>query len=185
MRRVQLSVGGWSEMALAGVQGGARRRSGPRPDPGSGRSERRGYKLTALPAEGYDGPVPGFPLPNPLPRELEVWQEVWRTPQACVWSMTLESWRLHTIAMYVRVKVRCEAPDAGPSLLAQLHRFADQIGMTTAGLADMGWRIATEPTPSQPAIDNPSRSSTGDFEDKPHRRRLRAVTDQKGDTANE
>jgi hypothetical protein len=25
--------------------------------------------------------------------------------------------------------------------LAQVHRFADQVGLTTAGLAEMGWKI--------------------------------------------
>ena len=126
--------------------GGARNRSGPRPDPSSGRSERRGYTLTALPAEGYDGPVPGFPLPGPSDRELVVWGEAWRSPQACAWSMPSESWRLSAVAMWVRTRVRCEDPEAGASLLSQLHRFADQIGMTTAGLAEMGWCVAVDET---------------------------------------
>ena len=26
----------------------------------------------------------------------------------------------------------------------QLHHFADQIGMTTAGLAEMGWKVAVD-----------------------------------------
>ncbi len=151
------------------ARGGARNRSGPPPAEGSGRSERRGFKLTALPAEGYDGPTPDFPLPAPSERELEVWGQAWRTPQACAWSQPSESWRSHTVAMWVRVKVRCEEPDAGAALLGQLHRFADQIGMTTAGLAEMGWKVATdevseraaEPTQSQPRRE----------------RRLRAVGD--------
>jgi hypothetical protein len=29
-------------------------------------------------------------------------------------------------------------------LLSQLHRFADQVGLTTAGLAEMGWRVAVD-----------------------------------------
>ena len=44
------------------ARGGARNRSGPTADPNSGRSDRRGYSLTALPASGYDGPVPDWPL---------------------------------------------------------------------------------------------------------------------------
>lgn len=128
------------------ASGGARNRSGPKPDPNSGRSDRRGYSLTALPAQGYDGPVPDFPLPDPTPRELEVWQLAWRSPQACAWSMPSESWRSGTVALWVRVKVRCEDPEAGAALLGQLHRFADQIGMTTAGLAEMGWKVAVDET---------------------------------------
>lgn len=124
--------------------GGARNRSGPPPDPSSGRSDARGYSLTALPAEGYTGPIPNFPLPSASTRELDVWADAWRTPQACAWSMRSESWRLRSVAMWVRLSVRCEVPDAPASVLSQVHRFADQIGMTTAGLAEMGWKVAVD-----------------------------------------
>jgi len=127
-------------------RGGRRNRSGPQADEKSGRSDARGYSLTALPAEGYAGDVPDFPLPQPSDRELEVWAQAWRTPQACAWAMPSESWRVNTVAMWVRVKVRCEDPEAGAALLGQLHRFADQIGMTTAGLAEMGWKVAVDET---------------------------------------
>jgi len=125
-------------------RGGARNRSGPQAKEDSGRSDRRGYSLTALPAQGYDGEVPEFPLPSPSGRELDVWAQAWRSPQACAWSMPSEAWRIPTVAMWVRVKVRCEDPDSGAALLGQLHRFADQIGMTTAGLAEMGWKVAVD-----------------------------------------
>lgn len=125
-------------------RGGARNRSGPAADPNSGRSDRRGFKLTALPAEGYRGEVPDFPLPDPSSRELVVWEQSWRTPQACAWSMPSEAWRQRSVALWVRTTVRCEEPDAPASLLGQLHRFADQIGMTTAGLAEMGWAVAKD-----------------------------------------
>ena len=125
-------------------RGGARNRSGPAPSEGSGRSDRRGYSLTALPAEGYQGDVPDFPLPSASAREVEVWAEAWRTPQACAWAMPSEAWRQGTVALWVRTKVRCEDPEAGAALLGQLHRFADQIGLTTAGLSEMGWKVATD-----------------------------------------
>lgn len=137
------------------AHGGTRNRSGPAANPSSGRSDARGYSLTALPAEGYDGPVPDFPLPRRFPidsefsepiheRELEFWAWLWTTPQACAWSMPSESWRLHTIAMYVRTFVICEGSEATAADKSSLHRFADQIGMTTAGLAEMGWKVAVD-----------------------------------------
>ena len=154
------------------ARGGARNRSGPPSSEKSERSDRRGFKLTALPAQGYDGPVPDFPLPGATGREVEVWEQAWRTPQACAWSMPSEAWRSSTVALWVRTKVRCEAPDAGAALLGQLHRFADQIGMTTAGLAEMGWKVAVdevadrreESAPAAPAAHAPVR-------------RMRAVSD--------
>ena len=154
------------------TRGGARNRSGPPANPNSERSDRRGYSLTALPAEGYDGPVPDFPLPDPLPRELSVWAEAWRTPQACAWSLPSERWRLRTVAMWVRLSVRCEAPDAGAAHLAQLHRFADQIGMTTAGLAEMGWRVAVD----EMATRRAEKAAAEPAKEKPQRR-MRATAD--------
>ena len=127
------------------ARGGARNRSGPKPDEKSERSDRRSFKLTALPAEGFDGPVPEWPLsPGASPVELSYWERAWRTPQACAWSLPSESWRVPTVARWVRLAVRCDDPDAGAAHLAQLHRFADQIGMTTAGLAEMGWKVAVD-----------------------------------------
>lgn len=155
------------------TSGGRRNRNGAIPDPESARSDKRGYKLTALPSEGYPGPVPEWPLVihadlENHDRELAVWEALWRTPQACAWSMPSESWRVRTVAMYCRVLVRCEAPDAGAALLGQLHRFADQIGMTTAGLAEMGWAVAIDELASRRAWSSddapaePKRQSSRD-----------------------
>lgn len=150
------------------TRGGARNRSGPPADPSSARSDQRGFSLTALPAQGYDGVIPHFPLPGISPRELEVWEQSWRTPQACAWSMPSEAWRAPTVALWVRVKVRCEDPEASASLYGQLHRFADQIGMTTAGLAEMGWKVAVDET----AARRQPEPKTGP---SPPKRRMRMV----------
>lgn len=147
-------------------RGGARNRSGPPPDPTSGRSDRRGFKLTALPSEGYAGEVPGFPLPKVLvynvyfedkkrirefdegateqrwEREAALWEWAWSTPQACAWSMA--PWRWHSIAMWVRTSAICESADATAADKNALHRFADQIGLTPAGLKENGWAIAAD-----------------------------------------
>lgn len=98
--------------------------------------------LTALPAEGFDGDAPEFPLPQPSVRELEVWAQAWRTPQAAAWSA--EPWRHRTVAMWVRWSVRMEAEDASAALGNVVVRFADQIGMTPAGLKENGWKIAQD-----------------------------------------
>src|SRR5690349_10358530 len=97
---------------------GGHARSGPAPDPNSARSDQRGIKVTALPASGYSGAVPDFPLPKRViwnewfegsgrdrekrrerdegatasvwERELELWTWMWKTPQACAWAMPSE-----------------------------------------------------------------------------------------------
>jgi hypothetical protein len=79
--------------------------------------------------------------------------------------MPSESWRARTVALWVRLSARCEDPEAPASLLAQLHRFADQIGMTTAGLAEMGWKVAVDQVAAKRADvedDPPARSSSRD-----------------------
>ncbi|MCX4470467.1 hypothetical protein OOK41_09125 [Micromonospora sp. NBC_01655] len=139
-------------------RGGARNRSGPPPDPMSGRSDRRGLKLTALPSEGYAGEVPSFPLPRPKARELELWRWAWSTPQACAWAR--EAWRWQAVAMWVRTSAICESAKATAADKNALHRFADQIGLTPAGLKENGWAIAADQlaekradVPDEPADD--------------------------------
>jgi hypothetical protein len=78
--------------------------------------------------------------------------------------MPSEQWRIRTVAMWTRLTVRCEDPEAGAALLGQLHRFADQIGMTTAGLAEMGWKVAVDQVAAKAAekaaSSEPPRSSS-------------------------
>jgi hypothetical protein len=128
-------------------RGGARNRSGPQADPSSGRSDRRGFSLTALPSEGFDGDAPTWPLADSSERELDLWAWAWTTPQACAWS--LEPWRWHTVAMWVRTAVVCEGSDATAADKGSIHRFADQIGLTPAGLRENGWAIARDEVSSK------------------------------------
>lgn len=146
--------------------GGARNRSGPPPDPNSGRSETRGLVFTALPAEGYQGKIPEFPLPKMRmhqwiqedkrrwrefdpdateafrEREVQLWEIAWSYPQACVWA--LHPWRWTAVAQWVRTSVVCEGDEATAADKGSLHRFADQIGLTPAGLKENGWQIAED-----------------------------------------
>lgn len=153
---------------------GGRRNRNHLPVEGSARADRAGYSLTALPSEGFTGPVPEFPLPSPSARELDVWEWAWRTPQACAWSLPSEAWRVRSVELWVRLSVRCEDEDAGAALYAQLHRFADQIGLTTAGLAEMGWKVAVDEVGA-------ARAQTAARVEQPKKpeRRLRAAGGEK------
>lgn len=150
-------------------RGGARNRSGPQADPNSGRSDRRGISLTTLPAS-YSGPVPDFPLPGATLRERELWADAWTWPQANFWALPSESWRHRAVALWVRTSVRCEDREAPAALLGQLHRFADQAALTTAGLAEVGWKVAVDELGER-------RSDQADVEPEPEKsapvRRLR------------
>jgi hypothetical protein len=145
--------------------GGARNRSGPPPDPTSGRSETRGFSLQALPTK-HKVRAPKWPLAvrkvmvdlfedgkkagriedvaeteRIAARELELWRWAWRQPQAAAWIQDTEAFRIPIVAMWVRTFVICESGEATAADKGSIHRFADQIGMTTAGLAEMGWKI--------------------------------------------
>lgn len=172
------------------ARGGARNRSGPQPDPMSGRSDARGLKFDQLPAEGYDGEVPEFPLMQRsvlrweyedkrryqvvdddatsavADREAELWAWAWRTPQAAAWSR--EPWRWQAVAMWVRTSVICESSESTAADKGAVHRFADQVGLTPAGLRENGWSIVRdEVTPKRAERSAPSAPT----------RRLRAVGD--------
>ena len=82
--------------------------------------------------------------------------------------MPSEKWRTRTVAMWVRVFVRCEDPNSPATLFSHLTTLANQIGMTTAGLAEMGWKVAVDRVAVQ-AAKKPADGSA------PRTRRLRAV----------
>ena len=136
----------------------------------SERSERRGYKLTALPSEGYTGEVPTFPLPAANDRELSVWESLWRTPQACAWSM--QSWRWLNVADLVRLQVRGEAHDAPVNIATVVRQLRADLGLTPAGLKENGWAIAENEVAAKAA----EKAESTEPASRPQRR-MRAVGD--------
>ena len=147
------------------ASGGARNRSGPQADPNSGRSDRRGFKLTALPSEGYSGKVPELAdfMPDATPRHEQVWAQLWTTPQACAWSM--ESWRWPVVADLVKWLVRSEPAEAPASLATAVRQLRDDVGLSKAGLTQQGWAIAVDEVAAKAAGKSdepakPARSSS-------------------------
>ena len=98
--------------------------------------------FTASPAEGFSGEVPEFPLPGALGRELEVWRELWSTPQAAAWNV--QSWRWGQVADLVRLQVRAEDHEAPVGVYAQVRAARADLGLTPAGLKENGWAIAAD-----------------------------------------
>lgn len=91
-------------------------------------------------------------------RETDLWKWAWSTPQACAWQR--EPWRLHTIAMWVRTFVICESDGSTAADKGALHRFADQIGLTPAGLVENGWKIAADELGEKRAETKPAPRRT-------------------------
>jgi hypothetical protein len=107
-------------------------------------------RFRRLPAEGWDGDPPPFPLPSVKDgskelsrRERELWRQHWRTPQAAAWAEEL--WRCETLAEFCRFKAIVERdPVLSASLIQQLTRYRDQLGLTPAGMRDNGWTVAAD-----------------------------------------
>lgn len=142
-------------------RGGARIRSGPAPKADSGRSHRRKYTVKNLPPRGRSGRSPEFPLKQITEREREIWTQLWKLPQAVAWSMPENQWMKLLVAQYARVMAYLEDSPGNASLYSNLHRFGDQIGLTPAGLAALGWSIGDDNTADTETHSKPSMSAGG------------------------
>jgi hypothetical protein len=134
------------------ASGGARIRSGPQPDPNSLRGASRAA-LKVLPAKEFNRAHPPMPLPGATPREAELWDAAWKSPQAWVWIE--EPWRWQTIALWVRRTAIAESGDATAADVAAMIRLGDQIGMTPAGLKENGWTIGGQKAPAAEGESKP------------------------------
>lgn len=126
------------------------------------------FNPLALPARGRTGRAPAFPLPKVVrfvmtvdsegksskqadsgvsnefrKRELEIWRELWKTPQAVAWER--EPYRWPTIAKYARIMTSTEAePDASAALLSRERELRIECGLSPDGLRANGWAIAPD-----------------------------------------
>ena len=163
--------------------GGKRARSGPAPDPNSYRSMDREW--IDLPAAGYAGEVPEFPLPRAIQfnkffedgkkvtekdddeteavwdAELELWADLWSKPQAAAWaSLGLK----FQVAAYVRAFLESVKADAVSGLKTAVLRMETELGLSIAGMRANGWRISDGTAPA-PATTAPAarKTSSGDW----------------------
>lgn len=124
------------------TSGGARARSGPAPDPNALRRDRAGDAAwVTLPAEGYPGDVPEFPLPGALGAETALWVVLWRKPQAFMWSkMGLE----FEVAAYVRAFLESVEAEASAGLKTAVLRMSAEIGLSLPGMHSLRWKFSED-----------------------------------------
>ncbi len=132
----------------------------PKFDPSRGT---RGRGPLKLPAEGFQGPVPDWPLVTP-PTESEeaAWGVLWRTPQASAWVRL--GWT-RTVGRYCRLMVAGEEHGASAALLAQVTALEDRLGLTPKAMRLLLWEIVDDELAEARQV-----SSASDV-----RRRIRAV----------
>lgn len=121
--------------------GGARARSGPAPDPTALRRDRDAGEWTVLPAEGREGAMPEWPLTEQSIREFELWETLWRKPQAIMWERYGQDFE---VALYVRRFSEAELMDSRVNLSTLVRQMADSLGLTTPGMRANRWRIAAD-----------------------------------------
>jgi hypothetical protein len=124
--------------------------NGPPPNPNARRRNARpGGGILRLPANGYQGAIPDFPLLPPArdpdglieAREGELWTQLWRTPQAVAWAAAGTSW-VDTVAMYVRHFVRGEAGSLDHS--KEARALADRLGLSPRAMRGLMWEIVPD-----------------------------------------
>lgn len=120
------------------ASGGARSRSGPAPDPTALRRERDSGEWSELPAEGREGATPDWPMEDQLSREADLWEILWRKPQALMWERYGQQYE---VALYVRRAVEAEQMDAPVALSTLVRQLADSLGLTTPGMRANRWKI--------------------------------------------
>lgn len=140
--------------------------------------------VTSLPAGGHTGRAPAFPLPKISrgsqqsvtdafrKRELEIWRQVWKTPQAAAWS--IDPWRWPTVAEFCRLKTAVELdPDSNAALYSRLREYRNEIGLGPDGLRMNGWAISRDQVTPRAQKKAAAKKAT---EKAPPQRRLRSVS---------
>jgi hypothetical protein len=154
-------------VVIAMPSGGARARSGPAPDPNALRRGRKtDAEWTTLPAEGFKGRIPTFPLTRPteplssikandedredlirdalaeietrFEAEKKLWKELWRKPQAAMWHRLGMKYQ---VAAYVRAFLESTSA-ASSGLKTAVLRMEGELGLSVPGMNALRWKIA-------------------------------------------
>lgn len=134
--------------------------SGPAPNPSSRRQTgNQAHTWLDLPAAGFTGEVPAWPLGHSLlvqtlgtaDRELELWETIWRTPQAEAWNRN--GWD-RDVALYVRFFTIGETGRLDEAKEARM--WSDRLGLNPAAMLKNRWRVrADELTEQREAKKSP------------------------------
>lgn len=140
--------------------GGARMRSGPAPDPNALRRDRKDDAAwTTLPADGRKGSVPVWPLLEADPREMQLWEEFWKKPQAVLWE---QNQQFFEVALHIRTFFEAERPDASSALRTLVRQQADALLLTIPAMHAARVKIAVDEVAVKRAEQVPARLSARD-----------------------
>lgn len=95
--------------------------------------------MTMLPAKGRQGDAPAWPLDLVNRAELELWAELWATPQAHAWEQL--GWT-RIVARYCRVAIVAEGLDK--DAMSEARQLEDRLGLTPKAMRMLMWQIAPD-----------------------------------------
>lgn len=117
--------------------------SGPAPNPNSRRQTgNQAHTWLDLPAEGYQGEIPAWPLSAATATEAAMWARYWRKPQAAAWAR-IEL--VDEVALYVRlflVGSGLDKPDVKAA--TEARQIGDRLGLNPAAMLKNRWRVTSD-----------------------------------------
>ncbi|MEV7358194.1 hypothetical protein [Kitasatospora sp. NPDC091276] len=128
---------------------------GPVPKPAPERRRRNAaVAMTQLPAAGRQGKAPCFPLPPLInqdedlgalrERELDLWADLWTTPQAVMWERTHATL---AAARFVRFSVLAE--NGNTKAATEARQLEDRLGLNPQAMLRLRWEIAPDEVAEQ------------------------------------
>jgi hypothetical protein len=152
---------------------------GPAPKPDGARRRRNAtVPMTQLPAEGRQGdPPPPWPIENPkhvdeamATRQLELWAQLWATPQAVQWERN--RWTVD-VALYVRWTVLAEqgSLDAGK----EARMLSDRLGLTPLAMLRLRWEVVEDELAARRPTTGPRPAAAAATRKAAVRKRVKAV----------
>lgn len=131
--------------------------SGPAPNPSSRRqSGTQAHTWLDLPAEGYQGEIPEWPLGAATDTELAMWTRYWRKPQAAAWARIA---LVDEVALYVRVFLVGATGDV--KAMTEARQCGERLGLNPTAMLKNRWRVVADQVGEQRETKKP-----------PQRRRL-------------
>lgn len=113
---------------------------GPAPSANPRRRNAR-PNTTQLPAAGYTGPVPDWPIARAVKAEKEAWEQLWKLPQAAAWAQMNVA---RTVARYVRALVVAESRDSTAFQLSEVRQLEDRLGLTPMAMLRLRWEVVAD-----------------------------------------
>lgn len=93
-----------------------------------------------LPAEGYTGDIPPWPLARKTPADAQLWADLWRDPQAAQWARLGLGVR-RILARYVVLQRKATTD---PAVSAECRQLETSLGISPLAMLRLQWVVAAD-----------------------------------------